>query len=175
MLQLHELVPPTETARASSTTATLTLDDRRRSRLRFLLDDGREAGLFLPRGSALRDGDCLRGTTGEIVLVRAAPELLSVARAGDPHTLLRGAYHLGNRHVPLQLGEGWLAYEHDHVLDAMVRGLGLDVESRRLPFEPEGGAFGHDGGGEAAHGHAHTHAEGGRHGHDHHGAPHRHA
>jgi urease accessory protein len=141
MLHLHEILPSTET-NAPTATATLTLDDRRRSRLRFLLDDGREAALFLPRGSALRDGDRLRADGGEIVLVRAAAESLSVARAADPHLLLRGAYHLGNRHVPVQIGDGWLAFEHDHVLEDMVRGLGLVLEARRAPFEPEAGAHG---------------------------------
>jgi urease accessory protein len=170
MLQLREIVLTPDGA-APTTTATLTLDDRRRSRLRFLLDDGREAALFLPRGSALRDGDRLRAAGGEIVLVRAAPESLSVARAGDPHLLLRGAYHLGNRHVPVQIGDGWLAYEHDHVLDDMVRGLGLAVEARRAPFEPEAGAFRHEGGHSHHHGHSHDHD------HDHHrdGESHRHA
>jgi len=175
MLQFREILgtlatrvtPQDETS--PTATATLTLDARRRSRLRFLLDDGREAALFLPRGSALRDGDKLRADGGEIVLVRAAPEFLSVARAGNSHLLLRGAYHLGNRHVPVQIGDGWLAYEHDHVLDDMVRGLGLEVESRRAPFEPEAGAFRHEGGPSDERGHSHEH--------DHHrdGESHRHA
>jgi len=171
MLQLREILitPPDG---GGTATATLTLDDRRRSRLRFLLDDGREAALFLPRGSALRDGDRLRADGGEIVTVRAKAESLSVARAADPHLLLRGAYHLGNRHVPVQIGDGWLAYEHDHVLDDMVRGLGLVVESRRAPFEPEAGAFRHEGDHSREHAHDHEHG----HAHDHHdGAPHRHA
>ncbi|HVU52396.1 MAG TPA: urease accessory protein UreE [Polyangia bacterium] len=167
MLHLREILSTPPAEGAPTATATLTLDDRRRSRLRFLLDDGREAALFLPRGSVLRDGDRLRADGGEIVAVRAAPEFLSVARAAEPHLLLRGAYHLGNRHVPVQLGEGWLAYEHDHVLDDMVRGLGLAVEARRAPFEPEAGAFRHDG--DQAHEHDHAH------GHHHDGAPHRHA
>ena len=167
MITLRELLPPAETVAPGVPTATLTLDDRRRSRLRFLLDDGREAALFLPRGSVLRDGDVLRADDGELVLVRAAFETLSIALATDPHLLLRGAYHLGNRHVPVELGEGWLAYEHDHVLDDMVRGLGLLVESRRAPFEPETGAFRHDHGDGHAHAHDHEHPHG--------GGPHRHS
>jgi urease accessory protein len=151
MLHLREIVRLTEADAGPTGSATLTLDDRRRSRLRFLLDDGREAALFLPRGSILRDGELLLADSGEVVVVRAAPEHLSVARAPDPHLLLRGAYHLGNRHVPIQLGPGWLAYEHDHVLDDMVRGLGLTVEARRAPFEPEAGAFRHEHGHEDGH------------------------
>jgi urease accessory protein len=166
MLHLREILPPAGTEAHRAATATLTLDERRRSRLRLTLDDGREAALFLPRGSVLRDGDVLRGDAGELVVVRAASESLSIALATDPHLLLRGAYHLGNRHVPVQLGEGWLAYEHDHVLDDMVRGLGLVVETRSAPFEPETGAFHQEGG----HHHEHTHEDG----HDHGGA-HRHS
>jgi len=171
MLHLRERL----SAGAATATATLTLDERRRSRLRLTLDDGREAALLLPRGSALRDGDLLRDDDGEIVVVRAASESLSVAVTADPHLLLRGAYHLGNRHVPVELGEGWLAYEHDHVLDDMVRGLGLAVETRRAPFEPEGGAFSHDGGGHAHphHDHPHPH-EDHPHPHEHEDGPHTH-
>ena len=162
MLHLREII----SAHAPTATATLTLDERRRSRLRVTLEDGREAAVLLARGSALRDGDLLRADEGDVVVVRAAAESLSVARTDDRHLLLRGAYHLGNRHVPVELGDGWLAYEHDHVLDDMVRGLGLTVESRRAPFEPEGGAFSHGG----AHTHEHGHDD-----HHEHGAPHRHS
>jgi urease accessory protein len=168
MLHLRQLVPPSEITPTPSATATLTLSERRRSRLRITLDDGREAALLLPRGTALRDGDRLRADErGAIVYVRAASESLSVASTTDPHLLLRGAYHLGNRHVPVQLGPGWLAYEHDHVLDDMVRGLGLTVESKTAPFEPEQGAFSHS----HEHGHAHEleleHGHGHGHGHGH--------
>ncbi|HVX93538.1 MAG TPA: urease accessory protein UreE [Polyangia bacterium] len=167
MLHLTELL----TAGTPTGTATLTLDERRRSRLRLTLDDGREAALLLPRGSALREGDLLRADEGDVIVVRAASESLSMASTTDAHTLLRGAYHLGNRHVPVQIGDGWLAYEHDHVLDDMVRGLGLTVEARRAPFEPEGGAFRHEG-----NGHAHSRGEADHdHHHHHHGGSHRHS
>jgi urease accessory protein len=165
MLHLRQLVPPSEVTPTPIATATLTLDERRRSRLRISLDDGREAALLLPRGAALRDGDRLRADEdGAIVFVRAAVETLSVARTENPHLLLRGAYHLGNRHVPVELGAGWLAYAHDHVLDDMVRGLGLSVESRVAPFEPEAGAFSHGAGGHS-HDHGHDHHDGGGHSH----------
>jgi urease accessory protein len=177
MLHLSEIIPRPEAARPVAATVTLTLDERRKSRLRVALDDGREAAILLPRGSALHDGDRLRDAdTGQIVAVRAAAESLSLARTNDPHLLLRGAYHLGNRHVPVELGDGWLAYEHDHVLDDMVRGLGLVVERRTGPFEPEGGAFRHEGHSheghshEGGHGHAHDHPpdhDDGGHDHDH--------
>jgi urease accessory protein len=174
VLHFHELIVRGAATPLPTGSATLTLDERRRSRLRMTLDDGREGALLLPRGSALREGDLLRADDGEVVVVRAASESLSIARTGDPHLLLRGAYHLGNRHVPVELGEGWLAYEHDHVLDDMVRGLGLAVETRRAPFEPEAGAFRHDG--THAHDHAHDHgAPAHDHGHHDDGGSHRHA
>jgi urease accessory protein len=165
MLHLRQIVRPSEITPTPVATATLTLSERRRSRLRILLDDGREAALFLPRGSALRHGDRLRADEGGIVFIRAAAETLSFTHTDDPYALLRAAYHLGNRHVPVQLGAGWLAYEHDHVLDDMVRNLGLPVETRVAPFEPEAGAFSHGHGHtrsslEHEHGHAHDHDHG---------------
>jgi len=133
-------------------TLTLAFGDRRRSRLRARLDDGREVALLLPRGTRLLDGDRLRDETGELVVaVRAAEETLSWVGAEDPLLLARAAYHLGNRHVPVQIGPGWLAYEHDHVLDGMIEEMGLTVTTRQAPFEPEAGGYRH--GGEApAHG-----------------------
>ena len=128
----------------------LTCDERRKNRLRVRLEDGREAGIILPRGTILRDGDYLSdGTT--LVVVRAAPESLSVATTPDPHLLLRAAYHLGNRHVALQIGPDWLAYPHDHVLDDLARGLGLLVTLEKRGFEPETGA--HGGGQSSSHAH----------------------
>ena len=133
-------------------TLTLPFELRQKSRLRTRLDSGQEVGLFLPRGTVLRHGDRLRTTGGMVVEVRAAPETVSTARADDPLLLARAAYHLGNRHVALQLDPGWLRYLHDHVLDGMVRELGLTVVGERAPFEPEAGAHG---GGHHLPGHAH--------------------
>ncbi|MDG4553902.1 MAG: urease accessory protein UreE [Candidatus Competibacter sp.] len=126
----------------AQTTLTLPFEQRRKSRLRTRLDNGRDAGLFLPRGTVLRHGDRLRATSGLVVEVRAAPETVSTARADDALLLARAAYHLGNRHVALQLGSGWLRYSHDHVLDDMARELGLTVSREQAPFEPEAGAYG---------------------------------
>lgn len=144
----------------ASTTLTLPLDQRIRSRVRVTLDDGSEAGLFLPRGSILRDGDLVASVDGVIVEVRAAPETVSTVSCRDPHLLARACYHLGNRHVPLQIEPGFVRYQHDHVLDDMVRGLGLDVSVELAAFEPEPGAYGdygHGPGGGHHHGHAHEH------------------
>jgi urease accessory protein len=135
---------------------TLPFADRRRSRLRARLDDGREAALLLPHGTVLREGDRVRAVeTGAVIAVRAAEETLSWATTPDPLLLARAAYHLGNRHVPVQIGEGWVAYQHDHVLDGMVRELGLELHVRRQPFEPEAGGYRQ--GGHAHGGHTHEH------------------
>jgi urease accessory protein len=138
---------------APTRTLTLTLEQRVRSRLRVTLDDGSAAGLFLPRGGILRHGDRIASEDGCVVEVRAATETLSTARCDDPLQLARACYHLGNRHVPIEIGEGLVRYPHDHVLDAMVRGLGLSVVVEERRFEPEWGAYGEDRG----HGHGHGH------------------
>lgn len=147
-LQIVERLSEDLPARA---TLTLPFDLRQKSRLRTRLDSGEDVGLFLPRGTVLRHGDRLRTTDGWVVEVRAAPETVSTARSDDPLLLARAAYHLGNRHVALQLGVGWLRYAHDHVLDRMVRELGLTVSGERVPFEPEAGA--HSGGHHPGHAH----------------------
>ncbi len=132
---------------------TLPFEQRQKSRLRARLDNGEEIGLLLPRGTTLRDGDLVRAEDGRVVRVKAAPEAVTTASCDDPRLLAVAAYHLGNRHVPLQVGDGWLRFAHDHVLEAMVGGLGLSVRRERAPFEPEQGAYG----GHASHGHSHDH------------------
>ena len=125
-------------------TLTLPFEERRKSRLRACLDDGREVAVLLPRGTVLEDGACLLDDEANVVVtVRAALETLSVAYAGDRHQLARAAYHLGNRHAPLQLGHDFVAYQHDHVLDDLVRTLGLVIQIEDRPFEPEMGGYGH--------------------------------
>ncbi len=114
---------------------------RQKSRLRTKLASGEEAGLFLEHGSILRGGDCLRANDGRIVLVVAADEELMEARCTTPFELVRAAYHLGNRHVPVQIGDGWLRFQADHVLAQMLRGLKATVSKVSAPFEPEAGAY----------------------------------
>ena len=124
-------------------TATLSLpvNSRVKSRLKVTLDDGREAGLFLPRGKILRNGDLVASEDGIVVEIKAAPELVSTVTSDNPHALAVASYHLGNRHVPLQVEPTWLRYLHDHVLDDMIKGLGLSVKTETAPFEPEAGAY----------------------------------
>ncbi len=143
------------------TTLTLPLEQRVKARLRVTLDDGREAGLFLDRGPILRDGQRLRSEEGIVASVRAAPELVSVVKTNDPLLFARACYHLGNRHLPLQILSGELRYQHDHVLDEMVRKIGLEPKSEELPFEPEPGAYGEHGTDHdhhSHHGHSHSHS-----------------
>lgn len=154
-LYMIRLTQKLDHAQAANATLTLPYNSRTKSRLRVVLDDGREAGLFLERGGlGLKDGDLLGDEEGRVVQVRAAPETLSVADCPDPLLLARACYHLGNRHVPVCIQADRLSYPHDPVLDAMLRRLGLAVQVELGPFEPEPGAYasgvGH------AHGQAHA-------------------
>ena len=147
---------------------TLPIDVRVKSRIKVTLNDGREAGLLLPRGLLLRGGDVLSNEDGsEFVQIIAADEGVSVEHCDDPFTLAKACYHLGNRHVPLQIMPGELRYHHDHVLDDMLRQFGLEVTFAHLPFEPEAGAYASE-----SHGHSHGHSH--DHGHDHHHHEHSH-
>ncbi len=120
---------------------TLRFEERQKSRLATRLEDGMAVGLMLPRGSVLRHGDRLRAENGMVVEVHAAAETVSTAYSDNPVQLARASYHLGNRHVPLQVGTGWVRYAHDHVLDDMVIKLGLKVVTEQATFEPEAGAY----------------------------------
>lgn len=126
--------------------------ERQKSRQRVELAPGVEAGIFLPRGETLQDGDCLETSEGEVILVKAASETVTTAWAADPLLFARACYHLGNRHVPLQIADGWVRFLHDHVLESMLREIGLETRVEQAPFEPEGGAYG-------ASGHPHPHPE----------------
>jgi urease accessory protein len=137
-------------------TLTLPFDIRQKSRLRVALDSGQEVAIQLERGTQLQHGDLLLTTCGKVVQVKGAPEDLSCVQSADVLTLTRAAYHLGNRHVALQIESGRLLYQHDHVLDAMLVQLGLDVTRVQRPFEPESGAYG-TGHAHAVSGHSHGH------------------
>ena len=123
-----ELVEVTEKAISQPDAyLSLPIDSRIKSRLKVVLDDGRDAGLFLPRGHILRGGEQLKSRCGEVIEIKAASEQVSTVYCEDRHLLMRVAYHLGNRHVPLQVEADWVRYQHDHVLDEMVVGLGAQV------------------------------------------------
>jgi urease accessory protein len=141
--------------------ATIELDWDVRQKSRFDATDsqGRHLGVFLPRGSAVRGGDVLVAEDGSMIRVIARPQPVLVithcTEHGSPFDLMRAAYHLGNRHVPIELKPDRLQIEPDHVLADMLRAMHLIVREANAAFEPEGGAY-------AAHGHAHGH----EHGHD---------
>ncbi len=138
MLKLTELAPP---GIASDDVLTLPFELRQKSRLHAITDNGREVGLFMTRGKVLRSGMILKGQENIYVLIKAAPEPVSVMRSNDPLQFARACYHLGNRHVPLQILHGELRYLNDHVLDHMLENIGLSVVHEMLPFEPEVGAY----------------------------------
>jgi urease accessory protein len=120
----------------------LPFDLRQRSRLRVTLKSGLEAALMLDRGTILRGGDLLETDDGRVVEIVAAPQTVTDVTAKTPQALMCAAYHLGNRHVPLQVGDGWLRLEQDHVLNEMLIGLGMTTINKEAPFEPEAGAYG---------------------------------
>jgi urease accessory protein len=138
-------------------TVTLARDLREKSRLKVTLDDGREAGLFFEKGTSFQDGDLIISDDGAILVeIKAADETVSSVICDDLLQLARACYHLGNRHIPLQIDKGILRYQHDHVLDDMVRGFGLEVKVEQAPFEPESGAY--SGGGHHHHSHDDHHS-----------------
>ncbi|MGA8050672.1 MAG: urease accessory protein UreE [Burkholderiales bacterium] len=139
----------------------LPFESRQKSRLRARLVSGEEVALLLPRGELLRGGDLLVAADGRVIEVIAEPENLLHVTCGSPAALARAAYHLGNRHVPVQVGEGYLRLAADHVLEDMLNGLGAKLAPVEAPFEPEAGAY-------AAGGHHHHEQEHEAKIHDHH-------
>jgi urease accessory protein len=120
----------------------LAFEQRERSRFRARLASGEEIGVDLPPGSLIRHGERLALDDGRCVCVEAAAESLMEVHAPDAVALARIAYHVGNRHVPLQVGDGWLRLLPDHVLRAMIEGLGGHVHVVEAGFQPESGAYG---------------------------------
>ena len=164
-----------------ATTIELDWDVRQKSRFAATDSTGRELGIFLPRGTLVRGGDVLVAEDGSMVRVIAAAQPVLVIthckNHGTPFDLTRAAYHLGNRHVPIELQPDHLKIEPDHVLADMLRAMHLIVTEQNLAFEPEGGAYvaGH-GGGHHHGGHGHSHDHDHEHGHAHdHGHDHGHA
>ncbi|WP_198082958.1 urease accessory protein UreE [Variovorax sp. E3] len=168
MLTANKLMPqgrglaPVLLKRAA--TIELDWDIRQKSRFDATDSQGRQIGVFLPRGTAVRGGDVLVAEDGSLVRVIAAPQpVLRITHCtahGTPFDLTRAAYHLGNRHVPIELKPDHLKIEPDHVLADMLRSMHLIVVAVEEAFEPEGGAYGshehsHGGGG-----HSHDHAHG---------------
>ena len=150
---------------------TLDWDVRQKSRFETTDSNGRSVGVFLQRGQVVRGGDVLVGEDGSLVRVLAAPQhmlrITACKHHGSPFDLTRAAYHLGNRHVPIELQPDHLKIEPDHVLADMLRAMHLQVVAVDEAFEPESGAYGDHGGHSHAHGQVHGHAHGHDHAHDH--------
>lgn len=162
-------------------TVVLDFDDRHRRRMAMTGTRGLEFLLDLETAVALRGGDALVLEDGRLVEVVAAPEPLLEIKGSDPHHLIRVAWHLGNRHLPTQLMPKGLRIRRDHVIEAMVKGLGARTIEIEAPFDPEGGAYAsaapghahHDRADHAGHDHAHD-GHGQHHDHDHHHHDHGH-
>ena len=156
---------------AATDTVVLDFDDRHRRRMAMTGTRGLEFLLDLENAVALRGGDALVLEDGRLIEVVAAPEPLIEIRGSDPHHLVRVAWHLGNRHLPTQITAKGLRIRRDHVIEAMVKGLGARVIEIEAPFDPEGGAYAeshaHAEHG-SAHDHGHHHHHGGQHHDDHH-------
>lgn len=146
----------------------LTSDQRERGRLKLTSVTGQEVRVFLDRGKTLLVGELLKATNGQHVLVQGALEDVCMAHCRDWQTFARACYHLGNRHVKVQVGELWLRMKPDHVLEDMLLGLGLETQHQQAVFIAENGAY--TGGGHAhlhAHVHSHTHSNNDPHHHPH--------
>src|SRR5690242_19285570 len=145
-------------------TVELDWDVRQKSRFDATDSQGRSIGVFLPRGTAVRGGDVLVAEDGSLICVIAAPQpVLRITHCSDhgtPFDLTRAAYHLGNRHVPIELKPDHLKIEPDHVLADMLRAMHLIVVQVEEAFEPEGGAYGSHGHGHGGHDHGHSHGGG---------------
>ncbi|MBI2772678.1 MAG: urease accessory protein UreE [Burkholderiales bacterium] len=149
-------------------TVELDWDVRQKSRFDATDSQGRHLGVFLPRGTLVRGGDVLVGEDGSMIRVIAAPQPVLVithcSEHGTPFDLTRAAYHLGNRHVPIELKPDHLKIEPDHVLADMLRAMHMIVKEENAAFEPEGGAYSSQ---TTAHGHGHGHGDHDHDGHDH--------
>ena len=175
MLTIHKRLPQGQGLASvllkRAATVELDWDVRQKSRFAATDSQGRELAIFLPRGQAVRGGDVLVAEDGSLVRVIAAPQqvlrITACAQHGTAFDLMRAAYHLGNRHVPIELQPEHLLIEPDHVLADMLRSMHMTVEEMELPFEPEGGAYAsHVGGHVTNDGHSHHH-HGHGHSHDH--------
>ena len=148
---------------------------RQKSRFKSKLASGEEVGVMLPRGEILRGGDLVTTSDGRIIEVISQPEDVLHVECATPAALAKIAYHLGNRHVPVEVGDGYLRLGDDHVLERMLAGLGAKVSRTTAPFEPETGAYGgagHEHGAAKIHDHHHDHDH--PHGHEHHDHDHKH-
>lgn len=159
MIRVARVLSGAARTQAADDTVLLDHDLRHRRRIALRAEQGTEFLLDLPEATVLRDGDALLLEDGRIIAVRAAPEPLAEIAAGDAAALARIAWHIGNRHLAAAIFADRLLIRRDHVIEAMVRGLGGRVRHVDEPFEPEGGAYAH------AHAHGSDAGDGQRHPH----------
>ena len=143
----------------------LDFDTRQRSRFKAQTQQQETLGVDLPRTETIKNGSVLADSQGGLIQVMAAKQALVEVTADNSFDLMKGAYHLGNRHVPLMIAPKALYFEPDHVLEAMLHQLGLHTQAVQAPFEPETGAYKGDNGG---HSHSHAHSNNHEHAHSHH-------
>jgi urease accessory protein len=182
MIRATRVLPHHRWDHAAADTVVLGFDDRHRRRMAMTATRGLEFLLDLENAVALRGGDALVLEDGRLIEVVAAAEPLVEIRGADPQHLVRVAWHLGNRHLPTQIMAKAIRIRRDHVIEAMVKGLGARVIEIEAAFQPEGGAYADSGHAHAATGHtAHDHPDHDDHHHDghcdhghHHGHPHAH-
>ena len=125
-------------------TLSLTAEERTRTRHRYQMPDGTDVYLRLPRGTILEDGDLLQSEDSNVVVrIAAKPESVLTVTAQEPIGLLRASYHLGNRHVLLEVAPDYLRLSPDPVLQAMLEQMGVTITQEVVPFKPERGAYGH--------------------------------
>ena len=167
MIRATKVMPQHRWTEAPADTVVLDFDDRHRRRLAMQGTRGLSFLLDLEHALALRGGDALVLEDGRLVEVVAAPEPLTEIRGADPHHLIRVAWHLGNRHLPTQITAKGLRIRRDHVIEAMVKGLGARVIEIEAPFDPEGGAYAGAMHSHAPEGEGHRHHTGHDHAHDH--------
>jgi urease accessory protein len=167
MIRATEVKPHHRWTEAPADTVVLDFDDRHRRRMAMTGTRGLEFLLDLEHATALRGGDALQLEDGRLIEVVAAPEPLLEIRGSDPYHLIRLAWHLGNRHLPTQIMPKALRIRRDHVIEAMVKGLGARVIEIEAPFDPEGGAYDGAGHGHAHEGEGHHHHTGRDHAHEH--------
>jgi urease accessory protein len=167
MIRATQIRSPRHWSGVPADTVVLDFDDRHRRRMAMTGTRGLEFLLDLENAVVLRGGDALVLDDGRLIEVIAAPEPLAEIRCNDPHHLVRVAWHLGNRHLPTQIMAKGLRIRRDHVIEAMVRGLGARVIEIEAPFDPEGGAYAGPGHGSVPEGDPHHHAAHDHASHDH--------
>lgn len=161
----HEQLATIESQTQEKHLLCLDFDTRQRSRFKALTESNIAVGIDLPRTETLKNGCVLSDSTGNVIQIMAAKQALICVTADDGFDLMKGAYHLGNRHVPLMITKNALYFEPDHVLESMLQNLGLHTKQVQAPFEPETGAY-KGSSGKHSHSQTHTHHHANDHSHD---------